>query len=204
MPPSSPTSFIAKQALERPSASPASRPVSLLVVIAILVLFVSGLVFGGALVYRSLLETEITASCTGGGGVERCGLRATVEREQKNIDQLTIRTLQRLDKKLSLATTLLGSHRSILSIFDLIQKNTIPSVRYSSFSYSPKAIALDGTAASFEDIAVQTGIWNEAKKQNQIESFIFSDLNQGAEDVVTFKLTLVINPSLVLVQNQSL
>ena len=206
MPPSSPTSFIGKQALERPNARPAPLPIVPLFVLALIVLFISGIVLGGALAYRSLLTTEITAPCSGGssgdGSVERCGLRATVDRERKNIDEFTTRMLQRLDRKLTLASDLLKTHQSILPVFDLIQKNTLPSVRYSSFNYSPKNITLDGTAGSFEDIAVQTGVWNEAKKQNEIQSFIFSDLNQGSEgETVTFKLTLVINPSLTVTQS---
>src|SRR3989338_2758018 len=126
---SSTTSFIPKQALERPGTHAGPRPVGLMFVLALVILFVSGLVLGGALLYRSLLETEIEASCSGGEGVERCGLRATVAREEKNIDTLTTDKMQRLDKKLKIAEQLMKDHNSLLAVFKLVEQNTLPSIR---------------------------------------------------------------------------
>src|SRR3989344_3929006 len=151
MPPSSATSFIPKQALEKTNLRPVSRPIGLMFVVALFVLFVSGLILGGALLYRSLLTAEISAPCAGAEGVERCGLRATVEREKKNIDQPTIQKLQRLDKKLGLTENLIKEHAALLALFRLLEQNTLPSIRYTNMSYSTEALTLDGQAGSFED-----------------------------------------------------
>lgn len=206
------TSFIPKQALEQPTSRASHSSVGLLFVLAFVVFLVSGIVFGGALLYRSILTAEINAPCDSAvdeiaenetAVTSHCGLTATVEREKKNIDLLTIQTLQRLDKKLAIAGDLLQKHNSLLVLFRLLEKNTLPSIAYTNFNYAPPNLSLDGVATSYEDIAVQTQIWNDVKKYNLIRSFIFSDLDKIDEDQVRFKLTLAVDPTLVLAQNQS-
>lgn len=192
------TSFIPKSTLERPT-EPSYSSVGLLLVISIMILLISAVVFGGTILYKTVIFNEINAACdSGGDGSEKCGLKASVEREQHNIDQLTILALERLDKKLGAVGKLVEQHKDLLRIFQLLEKNTLPTVGYTSFSYSPKNITLDGQAGSFEDIAVQSQVFTEAKRNNQVQEFMFSDLDQGQNGKVKFKLTLVINPNLVL------
>ena len=180
--------------------SPAiASPNLILLVISIILLLISAIIYGGTILYKSVLDNEINASCSGASdGVERCGLKASVERERKRIDQLTIQSLQRLDKKIAAVGQLVDQHKDLLRVFQLLEKNTLPTVGYTSFAYSPKNITLDGRASSFEDIAVQSQVFTEAKRANQIQEFMFSDLDQDQGGKVRFKLTLVINPSLVL------
>jgi hypothetical protein len=200
------SSFIPKQALEQQEIRPSQRPVGLLFVLAFIILLVSGIVLGGSLLYQSLLKAEIEAPCVAGG---RCGLRASVELERKNIDQITIEALRRLDQKLAITDELLKKHNSILALFKLLEKYTLPSVAYTSFNFSEGKVQMDGLATSYEDIAVQTQIWDEAKRGQEVESFIFSDLNRSegltaGSDRVRFKLTIVVAPALILAENQSI
>lgn len=200
------SSFIPKQALEQQEIRPSQRPVGLLFVLAFIILLVSGIVLGGSLLYQSLLKAEIEAPCVAGG---RCGLRASVELERKNIDQITIEALRRLDQKLAITDELLKNHNSILALFKLLEKYTLPSVAYTSFNFSEGKVQMDGLATSYEDIAVQTQIWDQAKRGQEVESFIFSDLNRSegltaGSDRVRFKLTIVVTPALILAENQSI
>lgn len=198
--PQSQASFIPKSALERPTER-TSNSTSLLLVISLVLVMVSGIVLGGALLYKSVLDNEINASCGAAGqGEQRCGLKATVERERRNIDQITIRALQRLDKKLSAVDKLVAQHKDLLRVFRLLEQNTLASVSYSSFSYGEKGMSLNGQAMSYEDVAIQTKIFDEAKRQNQIQEFMFSDLDADDKGLVKFKLTIVINPTLILAQ----
>lgn len=192
------SSFIPKSTLDRPTDSKVSS-VGFLFIVSLMLLIISGLVFGGAALYKSLLANEIDAPCTSlGDGTSRCGLKATVDREQKNIDQRTILALERLDKKLSAVGKLVEQHKDLLRVFRFLEKNTLPTITFTSFSYSPKNITMDGQALSFEDVAVQSQVLTEAKRNNQIQDFIFSDLDQNDTGQVKFKLTLVINPTLIL------
>jgi hypothetical protein len=192
------SSFIPKNSLERPTEATSSS-VGLLFVISLMILLISAIVFGGTMLYKSLVYNEINAPCNASGdGAQRCGLRATVDREQRNIDQLTIQALERLDKKLDAVGKLVEQHKDLLRIFKLLESNTLSSVGYTSFAYSPKNITLDGQALGFEDIAVQSQVFTEAKRNNQLQEFMFSDLDQDQKGRVKFKLTLVINPNLVL------
>lgn len=192
------SSFIPKSTLERPTESTTSS-IGLLFVVSLMLLLISAIVFGGTMLYKSVLSNEINAACNASGdGTQRCGLKATVERERKNIDQLTILALQRLDKKLGAVGKLVEQHKDLLRVFKLLEQNTLPTVAYTSFAYSPKNITLDGQAVGFEDIAVQSQVFTEAKRNNQLEEFMFSDLDQDQKGRVKFKLTLVINPSLIL------
>jgi len=192
------SSFIPKSTFERPTESTASA-VGLLFVISLMILLISTIIFGGTLLYKSLIYNEINAPCDASGdGVQRCGLKATVERERNNIDQLTIQALERLDKKLDAVGKLVEQHKDLLRVFKLLENSTLPTVGYTSFAYAPKNITLDGQALDFESIAVQSQVFTEAKRNNQLEEFMFSDLDQDQKEKVKFKLTLVINPDLVL------
>lgn len=192
------TSFIPKSTLDRPTDSKVSS-VGFLFVLSLMALLISAIILGGTMLYRSLLNNEINAPCAAGGdGTSRCGLKATVEREQKNIDQLTIQALERLDKKLSAVGKLVEQHKDLLRVFRLLEQNTLPTISYTTFSYTPKNVTLEGQALTFEDVAVQGQVFTEAKRNNQLQEFMFSDLDQDDSGKVKFKLTLVINPSLIL------
>lgn len=192
------SSFIPKSALERPKTG-TSQPIGLILVVSIMIFLLSAIVFGGALLYKSLLNNEINTPCgSTEDGEQRCGLKATVERERRNIDQVTIESLERLDRKLSAVGKLVEQHKDLLRVFKLLEKNTLPSVTYTNFNYSAKNIILDGRALGFEDIAVQSEVFTEAKRNNQLQEFMFSDLDQDLDGRVKFKLTLVLNPSVVL------
>lgn len=196
MPPGSQqASFIPKSALTK-QERPTPRPTNLLFVIAILIFAISATVFGGAYGYKTILTAEIERPCSPDGtGVERCGLKASVERERQNIDQNTITSLQRLDSKLEIAEKVLIDHQTVLPVFTLLENLTLPTIAYRGFTYSTKGLTMDGKATSYEDIAVQTQIFSANKKQ--IQSFIFSDLNLDNEGAVTFKLTVVLDPAVI-------
>ena len=203
MPPSSsPTSFIPKAALTK-NERPRSSSSNLLLVIAVIVLLISAAIYGGAFAYRGILRAEIDRPCTADGtGVLRCGLKASVERERQNIDQNTITQLQRLDSKLEVAERVIVDHETILPLFSLLEELTLPTISYKTFAYSTEGVTIAGTATSYEDIAVQTQVFSAEKRR--IQSFIFSDLNLDGSGLVTFKLTLTPDPSVVKqIKNQT-
>src|SRR3989344_3639389 len=163
------TSFIPKRPI---SGSLSDRPgmshsFGLVNIVAFFVLAASLVFYGGAWFYHQALYDEINNECqsaadaSAGAQVQRCGLKATVALEQRNLPQDTILDLQRLDRKFKIAGDLLVKHIDMLPIFEMLEQLTLPSVYYDSFNYSSKGISMSGKAASYEDVAIQTQIFAE-------------------------------------------
>ncbi len=192
------TSFIPKRSLTLPDR-PAARPMNLLMVIAVAILILAALFYGGARFYQNYLEQEISQKCdetvSGDTSEKKCGLEAAVLDKENNLDRATILDLERLDKKLRIVGDLKDSHATAIPIFKLLEELTLPTVHYNSFSYTPKAISIQGGAGSYEDIAVQTQVFSDDK--GRIDSFLFSDLDLDSKGEVVFKLTIVPNPNLI-------
>ena len=194
------TSFIPKRPItgslsDRPGMS---HSFGLINIVAFFILAASLVFYGGAWFYHQALYDEINNKCQSasdaGAQVQRCGLKATVALEQRNLPQDTILDLQRLDRKFRIAGDLLAKHIDMLPIFEMLEQLTLPSVYYDSFNYSAKGISMGGKASSYEDVAIQTQIFSADR--GRIQSFIFSDLNSDAGSLVTFKLTMILEPSL--------
>src|SRR3989344_2751981 len=163
------TSFIPKRPLDASmTARPkSSRSFGLLNVIAFFILLASLIFYGGAWFYKAVLDDEINRPCEPAvcsSQAQRCGLIASLERERHNLDQDTILLFQRLDHKFKIASDILASHIDLLPVFQMLEKLTLPSIYFDSFSFSAdKGITMEGKAISYEDIAVQTQIFSEDK-----------------------------------------
>lgn len=189
-----PTSFIPKRTLDQVER-PRRRGINLFVVIASLILLISLVFLGGAFGYKVWLADEINRPCTEvneGGAISyrSCGLLATVELEERNIDRETILRLQRLDRKFKLSEDLLEKHTTTLPVFGLLEELTLPEISYTNFDFTPTGIVITGRAQSYEDVAIQSDIFGAHK--SQIASFIFSDLNLDVGGDVTFQLDMTL------------
>lgn len=188
------TSFIPKKALSA-LEPPRRRPGNIFLAASLLVLFASALVWGGSFFYRRLLDQEINQPCQEvAEGTRRCGLKATVDLEEKNLDRATILDLQRLDVKLKVAGDVLSRHSTVLPLFRLLEELTLPTIRYTSFNFGQKGVNLAGTATAYEDIAVQMEVFG--RDRGRIKSFLFSDFNLNAQGEVVFKLVMEFDSSL--------
>lgn len=192
------TSFIAKQALTQ-APRPTIKPGGFFIIIAWVLVFISLAFFGGTYAYRQLLFQEITAPCSsvgGEGAVQKCGLVATVEREERNLDRNTIVLLQRVDAKLRLAEQLLQQHIDVTPVFRVLEELTLPSVAYTKFNYSPTGLALEGRALSYEDLAVQSEKF--AADKERVRSAVISDINlDNTTGQIAFKLSLTLDPRVI-------
>ena len=172
------SAFIPKRPLTRAEA-PRPRPISLFLVVSLLVLVLVLVFFAGTYAWQGILDNDINRPCQelsgGDARTRRCGLVATVELEEQNIDRDTILLLQRLDYKLAQAEELLDQHQTIIPVFELLEELTLTTVRYTKMSHTETSINLDGQASSYEDIAVQSEVF--AQHKGRISSFIFSDFN---------------------------
>lgn len=184
------TSFIPKSALTRaPERIP--QVVSLPVVIAIFFFIISLGLYGGSYAYRSLLDRSINSPCSANG--QSCGLKESINRARRDLDQATTVYLQRLDDKLAIGSQVVGEHRTTLPLFTLLEDLTLPTIYYTRLTYAKNTFTIEGRASSYEDIAVQTSIFS--RERSRIKSFIFSDLDLDSTGAVVFKLVLNVEPS---------
>lgn len=196
-------SFIPKQVLTK-QVSNRREGVGLFSVIAIVALIVSLGFLGATYFYRYILLDEINRKCpdtpsTGEEALTRgCGLLAAIAKLEKSLndEQVLLKRIERLDNKIKKANEIVVNHNTVLPIFDILQKLTLETVGYSSFSYDGTTIKLSGKARSYESIALQSKKFSESL--NEIKSFVFSGLSVGEDDSVSFQLTLTIDPGLLL------
>lgn len=189
------TSFIPKQALVQSPVS-TGRPISLVSTISLVVLLLSVLLAGGTYGYEQLLASEITRPCPDPNQTvtKGCGLKASLDKEKKALDEGLLTEFKRLAAKLNLASVLIDKHVTVLPIFDLLSKITLETVRYTSLDYNNLTINIAGVAQSYEDIAVQSNVFD---RERLISSFIFSDLNLDNQGNVVFKLVINLDPRLL-------
>lgn len=190
-------SFIPKQVLtaEPVRVHRVAAP-NLFLVLAFILFVVCLLFYGGASLYKFLLERQINQPCeevgSAGNQVVSCGLLASVEREEKIANRDTILLLQRVDKKFRLAAELSQNHADLLPVFRLLEKLTLPTIAYSKFNFAGPQLTLAGRATKYEDLAVQSDVFAQ---EPGIKEFIFSELNLDERGDVVFELQLTIEPS---------
>lgn len=189
------TSFIPKQTLVE---NPVSRrqPISLVSTLALVVLIASILLAGGAYAYQYWLDYEINRECPDPAQnvTSGCGLIASLNKEKQALDEGLLTEFKRLAAKLDLANKLISKHVTVLPIMDLLSELTLESVRFTSFDYDGKNITISGVAKSYEDVAVQSNVFDREKL---ISGFLFSDLNLDTAGNVVFKLVLTVDPRLL-------
>ncbi|MEK7586929.1 MAG: hypothetical protein AAB453_03620 [Patescibacteria group bacterium] len=195
------TSFIPKQVLTR-QTSQRSEGVGLFTVLSVVIFIVSLGFLGAVYFYRYILDDEINRPCpatpsAGADDVTRgCGLSPALAKKKADLGDETelLKRIERLDNKINKATALLAGHNSVLPIFEMLERLTLQTLGYTSFSFDGSTVKLAGKARSYESIALQSQKFSE--NMNEIKSFVFSGLSVGEDDTVSFQLTLTVDPQL--------
>ncbi|MDQ5883577.1 MAG: hypothetical protein QG654_491, partial [Patescibacteria group bacterium] len=116
------TSFIPKKTvIESPKRIKSGGGVVNL--IAFIVFLASLIAAGGAYFYRESVKTDIEE------------FKRSLAVAKNQFEPSLITELQILDKRLNAATTILEKHIAVSPIFVLLEEVTLPTVRYSDFSY---------------------------------------------------------------------
>ena len=192
-----PTSFIPKDTI-RTDLRVRREPVGILSVIALLLLAGSLIYLAGIYVYRTMVYNEINSPCTTSGGSGSCGLRESLAIETKEFQREKLESLKRLDTKLKNGASVLNNHLALRPLFNLLGTLTGQNIQYQKFEFGKTGIILNGVAKSYEDIAFQQKVFTtDATAQKLIRNFSFSDFDLDAKGQVAFKLTLVVDPTLL-------
>lgn len=106
-------------------------------------------------------------------------------------DPATIEELKKLANKISAAKYLLASHTKTSAVFDLLEKNTLPDVGYSSFAHAAvqHTVTLSGEAPSYTSVAAQTAIFESLP---EVLSASFSNLSLLESGRVKFSIVITL------------
>ena len=190
-------SFIPKQALSSGSRT-VNQPIGLFLLLALLVLIIALLFLGGAYAYRFWLADQINRPCpseapAGSDEIAGCGLEASLVRRRESLSEESILGFETLDKQLRLATEILEQHQTVLPALDFLARETLQSIRYTSFNQTGATLDLRGVAKSYEGVALQS----IALAGNQlVKDFVFSDVNADQAGNVSFSLKLTLDSAL--------
>ena len=156
--------------------------------ISFIIFIVSLISAGGAYFYRESVKTNI----------EEYKRSLAVAKNQ--FEPSLITELQILDKRLNAATTILDKHIAVSPIFVLLEEVTLPTVRYSDFSYEVDTttnlvnVTMKGEAKGYNFIALQADLFDDNKF---IKNPIFSDFVLDQAGNIDFNLTFSVDRSLV-------
>lgn len=179
------TSFIPKKPIVSERAI-APRPVSALTVVALLVLFTALLATGGLYSWRELTGKKIVTM------QENLGLA------QNRFEPSKISELQLLDKRLRASSEILSGHVAITPIFEALEKITMKTVRFTTFSYAyaedklPIVVKMSGEAVGYRSVALQSDLF--AQNKNFIDP-VFSNLVLDQSGNVLFDLEFSLDPA---------
>jgi len=184
------TSFIPKKTLS--PESPVSRGGSsfgLINVVAFIIMLVSLIVAGGAYFYRNTLSQKVAE------------MKSSLERAQNIFEPEFLQELQTFDRRIQAAEEILGSHIAVSPIFEVLQEITLPTVRYSDFTYEIDAVnpnvvhvAMSGEAVSYDAVTLQADLFS---KNRFIRNPIFSNFSLARTGNVEFDLMFDVSRSLV-------
>jgi hypothetical protein len=178
------TSFIPKTSLSVDRAqAPKGNPVALANVIAAVILILTIVGAGGIFLFEQFTVQNIAAK------------RQSLERSRAAFEPATIKELSRLDRRIETGKNLLKTHVSVSKLFDEIERLTLATVRFGSFSYAQKdgaraIIMAQGAAASFNAVALQSGGFS---KSAVITEPVFSNVNIGDVGNIQFDFTATVN-----------
>lgn len=183
------TTFIPKRPITETIATPEpiSRPLGFLLIIAGIVMVLSGAFIGGMYWF-----TGYTANYN----VE---LANQVAKSKKSFEINLVNDLVSLDRTINYAELTVANHTVLSPVFDILETYTLDSVRLTKFDFKindskQMIVLLGGEARDYQSIALQ------AKKFNEISAFrsiIFSDFSINQREKTTFNVTLTVSPELL-------
>ena len=122
-----------------------------------------------------------------------------VRQNQSKEESLRPESLQQvvaLDTRQKNIHTLFGNHTFASNVFQVIERNAHPQVRFLNFNFSAdsRKVDMSGEAASYRALSRQIGIF---ERDPQVESVEFGGLSASQERFVSFRTSIIFKPTLL-------
>lgn len=150
----------------------------------VLALIASGALFG----YERYVDSQITQS------------QNTLNQARAAFESADNQKVILVSNQLKSIKTLLDRHTVISPLFQLLEKQTLPTVRLSSFTFNRNpegvvSVVIEGEAQNYASLAQQTGIFSKEPFFKKME---FSDLTLSDSGTVKTKLKMDLDSELLL------
>lgn len=157
---------------------------------------------GGVLYYIGTLVFTVTLLASGAvfgyefylnGNIAK--MESDLSAARAALQPTLIKDLSRANNRFISAEEILNNHVVISSFFNLLQRLTLQSIRFSAFAYDIKqegvVITMKGEARSYANVALQSKIFSE---DPAFTSVLFSDLDLNPKGNVVFTVKATIDP----------
>lgn len=184
--PGIPTSFVPKQ-----PASQTRRPSgghNLFLVVALFLFVLAVIAAIGTYAYDRYLTHSLEAKA------------AELAEAQRQVNEDQVEEFVRLRDRLTYGRDLLNNHVALSQVFDVLEAQTLASVRFSSLDLTvaddkTAQIEIDGVARNFNALAAQS---NAFAAEKGIRRAIFSGIVVNDNNTVSFKLTADLDSKLLI------
>lgn len=163
---------------------------SVLGLLAVIVFIIALVLSVGVFGYKFYLKSQIAS------------LGSQLDAARQSLEPGTINDLARLNTKLSSTRGILLSHVAISPLFDLLEKYTVQSIRFTEFNYAgaganpTPTLILKGSAHGYSAVAYQSKTFSDPAVA-ALKQPVFSDLNLDDKGNVGFTVTATVDPALI-------
>lgn len=185
------TSFIPKKAIAQGIGRSRPEAVSVALLVSIVIFILTLAAAGGVFAYKKILVGRIN------------DMNAKLSEAKNSFEPASIEKWNRLDRRIQAANKIMAAHGVVSPVFDLLQNDTLATVKFDSLSFDFKSggaasLSMAGEARNFSAIALQSDILGQEK---YIKNPVFSDLNPDQSGNIIFKFSASLDPSLTSYKN---
>jgi len=180
------TSFIPKRTLDTQARIERADTVSIFTVLSTIIFFLTIVAGGGIFFWQQSLKTQVQE------------VEATLIKESKSFSKDAIQDLTNLSNRLKSSEELLDSRLYASKIFELLNENTIKTVRFSKFSVDPSMVdkaklkmTVSGQAKDYASVALQSDVFS--KLTNTVLEYEFSNLTLDQSGNVLFDMSATLD-----------
>ena len=184
------TSFIPKRTLDTQTRIARADTVSIFTVLSTLIFFLTLAAGGGIFFWQKTLVTQVQQ------------VEATLVRERESFSEDSIQELTSLSNRLQSSKTLLDSRLYTSKIFELLNQNTIKTVRFGKFSVDPALVdkgklkmMVSGQAKDYASVALQSEVFS--KLNSAVIDYEFSNLTLDQSGNVLFDMSATLDKKAV-------
>ena len=163
------------------------RTFGVFTVLSVVIFLASLAGLGGAILYAQQVRRDIAE------------LDVLIERSEDAFNRPLLEEIARLDKKIESAREVLAGHISLLELFELIDGNTLHSVRFSAFGFDTGTdgiytVTMQGVGRDYTAIALQSDAFVQTRR---LKNVVFDNLRLASDGTVTFSMQAEVDPGLL-------
>lgn len=166
------------------TTTPRIKKIPLMTTIGVVICVILGIIVGGSYLYFTLTLKKINEEIKEKEASAMSLTRAIFQKEAEIIP---------IKNKITDFGTLINEHKSPFGVFEIIERNTLPTVWFSQldFNSAEMQVSLSGNTESFETLEQQIAVF---KKETMFQSINLSSVAISEESGVDFGIQFIFQP----------